>query len=854
MKVEDTRAEPRADCSTGEMVGVWGSGMMGVPFLHPACQGVRESGLGIGWHQAQWASKGWLWPSTLQRDGSGPVHSQWDGSGPVRSQRDGSGPVRSQRDGSGPERSQRDGSGPVRSQRDGSGPVRSLRDGSCPVRFRRDGSGPVRSQRDGSGPVRSPRDGSAPSESPPSPAAPSRTLSVSPSAAAACDGQVLAQHRPSLHSLLDHSDELSAAALLLLEWHSLKTHGASFGESMYGLRRISTAPHCPSPSQAALRTEAAAGRAEGAGRGESATGGQEGGSASYGMSRKQGALSLLFLVLLPYLRAKLHALFAARQRQRQARALWVGGEGGTMGGGEQGRDGGNNAGLGQGDGDGYGDGYGYGGAMGGEERSESGSSSPGSMGSVGSLHGHEQLDDGLGTDGLRDETPGGEGVAGAAARVTDGRAEGGAGEEEADGQGGQVVTGGATAGNSDARGNVGRRSSAIGSSRSSGRGSRRWRQVVRVLRWVQRRAAGAQPLNQALSHAAELRGAAVAYPWAGLELCIHCKFCLRVLRGAAVAYPWLQVPYEGELCGADVGSTGGFMSCPPRLTTNLCELCLLLTFPSSLLSPPTLGPVSALRGGCHTPPHYQPLQALCLVLFLPFPPSNLFHPPTLPALSLPSHSTRPVSLYQLLPVSAVPAAIRDERHAFSPLPVSAVPAAIRHGWHRCLCLLYQLLYMMDATPHYSPILHLLSLSLRRATPQELAVQAALLKALYYTMDYAQTSVIAAVFAFKVAPAGIPVPADRSLCPLCLCLCIPVPSDRSLCPLCLCRRTNPTAPATSGFIFCYPCIFAYVDKVGCTSGFIFCYPFIFANVDKFGRCPITHHPTTVDQLRRLFPDA
>ncbi|CAI5972484.1 unnamed protein product [Closterium sp. NIES-65] len=125
---------------------------------------------------------------------------------------------------------------------------------------------------------------------------------------------VLAQHRPSLHRLLDHSDELSAAALLLLEWHSLKTHGASFGESMYGLRRISTVPHRPSPSQAALRTGATAGRAaggaEGAGRGERAAGGQEGGSASYGMSRKQRALSLLFLVLLPYLRAKLHALFA----------------------------------------------------------------------------------------------------------------------------------------------------------------------------------------------------------------------------------------------------------------------------------------------------------------------------------------------------------------------------------------------------------------------------------------------------------------------------------------------------------------------------------------------------------------
>ncbi|CAI7730224.1 unnamed protein product [Closterium sp. NIES-53] len=229
-------------------------------------------------------------------------------------------------------------------------------------------------------------------------------------------------------------------------------------------------------------------------------------------------------------------------------------------------------------------------------------------------------------------------------------------------------------------------------------------------------------------------------------------------------------------------------------------------------------------------------------------------------------------------------------------------AAAAYPWLQALyegvCLLYQLLYVMDATPHYSPMLHLLSLSLRRATPQELAeasssistrrqreferlpgspairaVQAALLKALYFTMDYAQTSVIAAVFAFKMAewwyqtgeqklsaPTVYPPPPPppppkasafflntwllqasqclpiarcvRSACfvaptlpPLPLCFPfrpsplqvapagIPVPADRSLCPLCLCRRTNPTAPGTSGFIFCYPCIFAYVDKVG-----------------------------------------
>ncbi|CAI5529278.1 unnamed protein product [Closterium sp. Naga37s-1] len=584
--------------------------------------------------------------------------------------------------------------------------------------------------------------------------------------------RVLAQHRPSLHSLLDHSDELSAAALLLLEWHSLKTHDLYCSlphsplptsspssppcyssqaphsvllpylraklHALFAARQrqrqaralfayyLSTTPHTRycTPGAAALPARQAACSVCCPPKAEAGP--------LFKSNQLHPIPSTTRQVLLPYLRTKLHSLFAARQRQRQARALWVGeddgGDDGWGGTGEvewgRGGDGGNNAGLGQGDG--------YGGAMGGEERSESGSN-PGSMGSVGSLHGHEQLDDGLGTAGLRDETPGGEGVAGAAARVTDGRAEGGAGEEEVDVQGGQVVTGGATAGNSDARDNGGRRSSAIGSSRSSARGSRRWRQVLHVLRWVQRRA----------------------------------------VRGAAAAYPWVQAPYEG-----------------------VCLLYQLLYVMDAM-------------------PHYSPLS-----------------------------------------VSAVPAALRDGRHAAllaraaPPLPLAAPSHYTGAGEAACTLTSPQ-----ELTHRPSPPTELAeassSISTRRqreferlpGSPAIKAVQAALLKALYFTMDYAQTSVIAVVFAFKMAewwyqtgeqklsaptvyPPPPPPPPPKAS--------IPVPADRSLCPLCLCRRTNPTAPATSGFIFCYPCIFAYVDK--------------------FGRCPITHHPTTVDQLRRHFPDA
>ncbi|CAI5989015.1 unnamed protein product [Closterium sp. NIES-64] len=727
--------------------------------------------------------------------------------------------------------------------------------------------------------------------------------------------QVLAQHRPSLHRLLDHSDELSAAALLLLEWHSLKTHGASFGESMYGLRRISTVPHRPSPSQAALRTEAAAGRAEGAGRGERAAGGQEGGSASYGMSRKQRALSLLFLVswrlglgfrvkgfrlgmqgvcaaalparqaacsvcyppkadagplfkstqlhpipsttrqvLLPYLRTKLHSLFAAHQRQRQARALWVGGDGADegWGGAEEGewgagRDGGD-SGLGHGQGDGYG------GASGGEERSESGSS-PGSMDSVGSLHGREQSDDGLGTDGLRDETPGGgrgaeEGVA-AAARASagrDGQQEGGAAEEQAGGHGGQMVPGG----------HVARRNGAgsISRSRGSARGSRRWRQVVRVLRWAQRRA----------------------------------------VRGAAAAYPWLQAPYEGVCLLYQLlyvmDATPHYspilhlLSLSLRRATpqELVRLCGCIVSTYDLQRPRPLSPPAASESLSASQAHAlygsEGTGLIGHLCFLIRPPSPLFSsllPPTLTR--LPQSSPLPIQTKQ--------AEGRDAGDAVTTKPTAAVvsgasPLTAEASSHPSLAptpIQTRPCKQRFLKPSISPW------TMRRrhassATQGPLfhnglcadAVQAALLKALYFTMDYAQTSVIAAVFAFKMAEwwyqtgeqklsaptvypppppplppkassffkeCGIPVPADRFLClPLPLLPLpynpflydpflfnfllsplqvapagIPVPSDRSLCPLCLCRRTNPTAPATSGFIFCYPCIFAYVDKVG-----------------------------------------
>lgn len=40
----------------------------------------------------------------------------------------------------------------------------------------------------------------------------------------------------------------------------------------------------------------------------------------------------------------------------------------------------------------------------------------------------------------------------------------------------------------------------------------------------------------------------------------------------------------------------------------------------------------------------------------------------------------------------------------------------------------------------------------------------------------------------------------------------LPADGKICPLCTQLRTNPAVVATSGFVFCYTCIFHYVDQV------------------------------------------
>ncbi|KAK3012009.1 hypothetical protein RJ639_011140 [Escallonia herrerae] len=193
-----------------------------------------------------------------------------------------------------------------------------------------------------------------------------------------------------------------------------------------------------------------------------------------------------------------------------------------------------------------------------------------------------------------------------------------------------------------------------------------------------------------------------------------------------------------------------------------------------------------------------------------------------------------------------------------------------HAGHEGLAFAYQLLYLLDATGFYSLGLHALGIHVCRATGQELmdtssristirsrererlrgppwlkTVQGALLSCAYAVLDYAQTGLIAAVFFFKMmewwyqsaeermsAPTVYPPPPPPPP-PKVAKEGIPLPPDRTICPLCSQKRANPSVVAVSGFVYCYACVFKYVSQ--------------------YKRCPVTLMPATVDQIRRLFHD-
>ncbi|KAL9256443.1 Peroxisome biogenesis protein 12-like protein [Drosera capensis] len=160
-----------------------------------------------------------------------------------------------------------------------------------------------------------------------------------------------------------------------------------------------------------------------------------------------------------------------------------------------------------------------------------------------------------------------------------------------------------------------------------------------------------------------------------------------------------------------------------------------------------------------------------------------------------------------------------------------------------LAFAYQLLYLLDATGFYSFGLHILGIHVTRATGQELMdassrisrirsrererlygppwlkkLLGAILSCTYAVLDYAQTGLIASVFIFKMmewwyqsaeerisAPTVYPPPPPPPV-PKVAKEGIPLPPDRTICPLCSQNRLNPSTLTVSGFVFCYACVF------------------------------------------------
>ncbi|KAG2500216.1 hypothetical protein HYH03_001794 [Edaphochlamys debaryana] len=115
-------------------------------------------------------------------------------------------------------------------------------------------------------------------------------------------------------------------------------------------------------------------------------------------------------------------------------------------------------------------------------------------------------------------------------------------------------------------------------------------------------------------------------------------------------------------------------------------------------------------------------------------------------------------------------------------------------------------------------------------------------------DHARSALILAVFGFKALewwyttaeaslargkalPVPPPPPPPRPAPPP---LGVGLPADPSDCPVCRKRTVNPAAIATSGYVACYPCAFAYVME--------------------HGACPVSGLPAGLDHVRRLYEAA
>jgi peroxin-12 len=191
--------------------------------------------------------------------------------------------------------------------------------------------------------------------------------------------------------------------------------------------------------------------------------------------------------------------------------------------------------------------------------------------------------------------------------------------------------------------------------------------------------------------------------------------------------------------------------------------------------------------------------------------------------------------------------------------------------HEAARFWYQLLYLLNKTPYFSPELHLLGLVVARVSGQDVSmaerrkemrhnerlqwarrgrggpifrlVRESWVQVSSAAGTHTRSALILAVFGYKLlewwytsaeqklggqeAPPPPPPPPAPKPSPQ----GVRLPNDPGICPLCRAKRVNPAMIATSGYVFCYPCAFKFVESEGF--------------------CPVTKIPARVSQIRRLY---
>eukprot|EP00698_Gefionella_okellyi_P000950 TRINITY_DN1082_c0_g1_i1.p1 TRINITY_DN1082_c0_g1~~TRINITY_DN1082_c0_g1_i1.p1 ORF type:complete len:354 (+),score=64.45 TRINITY_DN1082_c0_g1_i1:107-1063(+) len=179
-------------------------------------------------------------------------------------------------------------------------------------------------------------------------------------------------------------------------------------------------------------------------------------------------------------------------------------------------------------------------------------------------------------------------------------------------------------------------------------------------------------------------------------------------------------------------------------------------------------------------------------------------------------------------------------------------------------VLYFIRYLFRDAKYFSPLLHLQGIVMRRVQPHELlqrqkhlqlqrqhAAKASGVNALFARLallrdlglEYAAMLLPIAFFSYRFVewwysepnsrPVTLPVPPPPPPPPLVSAQDrVMVPADRTLCPICQQTRTN-TAMLSTGFVFCYPCVFRYVQENG--------------------QCPVTHVKLDVGSISKIYDD-